>query len=388
MTVSSPLPSQISNSSEPSAVQNSPTQNSPEVDALTAEVHYLRSQLYSTKQQLEQVQELIRGIESSKFWRLCNQLLKTKNLLNQEKATIDSKITKLPYYRIANISDRLAGMNTIDEQAYAIEYAQGDYTGQGEIVELGCFMGAFSIAYAQGLQANPHVSNKKERIHAYDMFVWEDYMALTIPEHEMVTKLKDGDSFLSHYLNEVAPYKSHIKVNPGDLTQLGWGGGKIEFLLIDAMKSWELANSIIHNFFPALIPGKSLIQHQDFAHFWTTWIHLTMYRLREYFQPLYFVPDCSLIYKYIKPIPAELLNQTYSINSFSEQEIAAAFDYSLNITPSFMHPNIAAAKATVYYQSHDLEQARDEIKQAKAQGIYRKCPDFIQIEGLLELNQI
>lgn len=68
------------------------------------------------------------------------------------------------------------------------------------------------------------------------------------------------------------------------------------------MKSWELANSVLRNFFPALRPGLSLVHHQDFVHFFTPWIHLIMYRLREYFEPYAYVREGSYIFRYRKEI--------------------------------------------------------------------------------------
>ena len=43
-------------------------------------------------------------------------------------------------------------------------------------------------------------------------------------------------------------------------------------------------------FFPALMSGASIIMHQDFAHWYTAWIHPIHYRLREYLEPLYDIP--------------------------------------------------------------------------------------------------
>jgi hypothetical protein len=42
----------------------------------------------------------------------------------------------------------------------------------------------------------------------------------------------------------------------------------IEFLFIDAQKSWLLGQSIAQTFFPALVPGNSYVVQQDFV-----WYH-------------------------------------------------------------------------------------------------------------------
>ena len=53
------------------------------------------------------------------------------------------------------------------------------------------------------------------------------------------------------------------------------------------MKTWELTNSIIRDFYPALIPGRSFVLHQDFAHWYTPSIRLTHYGFRNCFEPVY-----------------------------------------------------------------------------------------------------
>jgi hypothetical protein len=363
------------------------------------EVRDLRSQLYHTQAQLEQVQMqlekargLISGMESSKFWKLRTQWFKLKALLGygevaasqQQNSTPKNIQTTLPFYTKDPTGSYFIGMTTADEQAYTEQYTRSNYTGEGEIVELGCFIGSFSISLARGLEANSRIKNKENRIHAHDIFIWDEYISQMFEHHEIGSKYKLGDSFVDEYIERISPYKKNIKIHEGDLTKIGWEGGKIEFLLIDAMKSWELTNSCIQNFFPHLIPGKSLLHHQDFSYFWTTWIHLTMYRLREYFQPIYYVPECSVIFKYIKEIPPEILSVNYSIDSFSHEEIDAAFEYSMSIIPTEMKFGVAAAKITAYFQTNNLTQARIELEEMKKRCFYRQDDSYAQIEEWLK----
>jgi hypothetical protein len=369
-----------------------------QTDETKEEVRNLRSQLYRTQAQLEQLQVqleqargLIEGMESSKFWKLRTQWFKLKNLFvyNKPDASGEQKSgskniqTTQPFYTKDPTGSYFIGMTTADEQAYTEAYTQSDYTGQGEIVELGCFLGSFSISLARGLKANSRIKNQENRIHAHDIFIWDESIAQMFEGHEVGAKHQLGDSFIGEYIERISPYKEHIKIYQGDLTKMAWEGGEIEFLIVDAMKSWELTNSCIKNFFPYLIPGKSLLHHQDFSYYWTTWIHLTMYRLREYFQPLYHVPEGSVIFKYIKEFPPEILSTIYSIDSFCDEEIEAAFDYSLSIVPDLMRPNIAAAKITTYFQKNDLERARKELEKVKLLGLYRENGDYSQIEKWL-----
>lgn len=264
----------------------------------------------------------------------------------------------------------ILGMTSMEEQIFLKNYAQNDYIGRGEIVELGCWFGSSTISFAMGLDANSRVTNKTQRIHAYDIFIW--CSMANMPQNVIGTSLegkyKDGDSFLEEYLERINPWNHLIRAHPGDLTETGWQQREIECLFIDAMKSWELTTSIIKNFFPYLIPEVSMVIHQDFAHYYTSWIHLIMYRLRDYLVPIEhpFIYS-SRAFRYVKRIPKEVLQNSYSFASFSEAEVEAAFDYSLEITPKKMQPNILAAKVMYFVHVRNFDKAKLEFYKSTAQ---------------------
>ncbi len=74
----------------------------------------------------------------------------------------------MPYYG----KDTIEGLTTKWEQGYLQWYCQNKYSGRGEIVDLGCYLGASTISEAKGLDKNPQVELKDGRIHAYDIFVF------------------------------------------------------------------------------------------------------------------------------------------------------------------------------------------------------------------------
>ena len=48
--------------------------------------------------------------------------------------------------------------------------ARDQYTGRGEIVDGGAFLGGSTLALANGLRDNRRVQDKNGRIHSYDLF--------------------------------------------------------------------------------------------------------------------------------------------------------------------------------------------------------------------------
>ncbi|MBW4473283.1 MAG: glycosyltransferase family 4 protein [Stenomitos rutilans HA7619-LM2] len=282
-------------------------------------------------------------------------------------------------------SDKLSMLSS-EERFYLQSYAKNEYTGSGEIVDLGCWLGSSTIPLAIGLASNLKVEAREERIHAYDIFIWRpSYMDQHLLGTASEGKYKEGDSFVEEFVERIHPWSHSIQVYPGDLNRIGWDQRPIEFLFIDAMKSWDLATSIHKSFFPSLVPGLSLVVHQDFAHFYCVWIHLIMYRLRDYLVPLEEHPFLysSKIFRYVKAIPEALL-QPYSLASFSEAEAEAAFAYSLALTPKKLKPNVAAVKVMYFIQMGDVERAKAELSQARTKYDRSEWMNLVEVEEWLE----
>lgn len=272
------------------------------------------------------------------------------------------------------------GMTTFSEQKYFRSYACNEYSGVGEIVDLGSWLGSTTVSLAKGLIENKNCQNKTARIHAFDLFIWQTWMNKAA-SNTLLKKYKPGDSFLDEFERRIKKYSTYIEVYPGDLGQIGWNDQEIEFLLVDAMKSWKLTSEICRKFFPFLIPGKSLVLHQDFGFFGTPWIHLINYRFRDYFDFHYDVPNSSsIVLKYTSPIPPEKLEFEYSFDSFTEEEVESAFNYSLEIASKEKRSAIVGSKVMFFALQEEFEKARSEIDRYLEEG----CNITINLEKAIE----
>jgi hypothetical protein len=174
----------------------------------------------------------------------------------------------------------LPGM-TWPKERLAVFNAAHNIQGEGQILDLGCFLGSLTLAMAMGLHENCGALNKGVRIYAFDQFVWDSsYMDTLWQENFPGEKLKTGDSF-RHLFDYFTRERSNlIEVVAGDLLQLKWPSKQIELLSIDAMKTPDLSRHIVSEFFPSLIPGGSVF-HQDFCFATTWWIHIFHYLMRD-----------------------------------------------------------------------------------------------------------
>ena len=270
---------------------------------------------------------------------------------NESKNSLFQNTPNINYY---------FGMTSHQEQDYFEMYTSSIYTGTGEIVDLGSWFGATTIKLAKGLSKREKLKNFR-KIHAFDRFIWKKSWE-KYKENCMYT-YEDGESFLSEFSKRISPWKHLIEIHAGDLNNYKWQGSKIEFLLIDAMKGWDVTNSIMKNFFPYLIPYQSYIVQQDFKHYYTSWIHLLTFRFKEHFELITSIPSSSsVVFKYLEPIPENLLKKTYSFDEFSNKEVDDAFNYSISLVPVAEQANIIAAKMMLFIHKNQKETAFTELR--------------------------
>ncbi len=261
----------------------------------------------------------------------------------------------------------VAGCLVNKERAFLLDYASRLYSGAGEIVDLGCFLGSSTYALAIGLENNPKVVDKSNRIYAYDRFEWNPWMDRPAERYTLARTYSKNECFADEFERQMGEKIKYIQTIKGDLNQLKWQSEKqIEYLFVDSMKDWQLCNSIIPGFFPAMTPGVSYLHHQDFAFFHTYWIHLTMFRMREYFESIdHEFMSCSKVFKYTKQLPSELMKATYSIDDFSIEEINEAFEFSIGVVRPRGHSQIVGAKIFALYEKLEVESARALLEDAK-----------------------
>jgi hypothetical protein len=133
-------------------------------------------------------------------------------------------------FQFSPLLRRFHGMTSATERAYFYWYARQVYTGRGDIVDLGCWLGSTTIPLARGLSENARQGLSRRIIHAYDDFVWKTHMERSVRGTRFAGLHNDGDSFLETYAREVAPWRERIQTHAEDLRSTTWKGNDIELL--------------------------------------------------------------------------------------------------------------------------------------------------------------
>jgi hypothetical protein len=274
------------------------------------------------------------------------------------------------------------GMTSRQEQRWLRKYAAWSYRGNGAIVDLGCLLGATTIALAEGVALNKGA--KQKQIHTYDLFIWNEGYEKWAKGTEVEGLFAPGITFLPEFLKRTQKWRDYIVIHEGDLRQPRWEHGPIEFLFIDAMKSPDVATAIASEFFPHLLPARGYVAHQDFPHCSTPWIHFLTFRLRDYFRFVADLPQSSL-FRIKKEIEPQALANDLSPTAISPAEIEAAFDYSMSLVGDDKKANVIAAKAMAYAAREEFTRAHEIVTKSRY-GPKSRGNEFNAVKALIERN--
>lgn len=198
------------------------------------------------------------------------------------------------------------GMIGPEERRCFYWLARNCLTGQGNIVDAGSFVGASTFCFAAGAaEAGLREFRGGPILHAYDYFSAVDSYVVDRIRKDF-RPIEKGESYLDVFETQMGKYLPLAEAHPGDFLAQRWNGNPIELLFIDIAKTASLNSHVIGEFFPHLVPGKSIVVHQDYFHCWHPYIHIGM----EYFSDEFELVDehvefQSRVWRLAKPLPPE-----------------------------------------------------------------------------------
>jgi hypothetical protein len=238
------------------------------------------------------------------------------------------------------------------------------YTGRGEIIDAGCFLGGSSVAFADGLKRNKKLehSQKHKRITSYDLFIADWYAnKYFLPDKQ------EGEDFSEVFLQRIKPYEDYITTMKGDIRLIEWRNRPIEILFIDVAKQPDINDILIQRLFPYLLPRVSFVIQQDYIHEWLPWIHITMEHFAEYFTLRDSVWEGSAVYQLSESIPADKCLR-FSIKDILPDDQVKLMDQALDKTPLPKRKVVTLAKARLLYDIGRIQKAHkilDTLSQQK-----------------------
>jgi hypothetical protein len=177
-------------------------------------------------------------------------------------------------WRSIELSTHLASLPAMlgaEERQFLYWLGCEAYSGAGEIVDLGSFLGGSAACLAAGVQANGRAIEKTSRVHSFDRFEFADYHRPFLPGFSGPA----GASTLPEFEQNVAPYAPIVRAYVGDICTQRWDR-PIEILFVDFTRSWQDHDALAAKFYRRLIPGRSILVHQDYIYVLCYWLHAFM----------------------------------------------------------------------------------------------------------------
>jgi hypothetical protein len=305
---------------------------------------------------LNSIRNIQMNILNSKVDKNVNFFLKNilKFKLNKASSTFYNPFSNASAYD--RQLSKPVGMLSLDERRMLHHYAESA-SGAGSIIDAGAFLGASAFSIALGLAKNKQVK-RKQVIFSYDQFtpdkVSKDYITKYFPNFDAV-------SFKSIFDEQLGDHAQYIVVKEGNFLDMKWTGHEIELLFIDICKSAELNGHLISQFFPSLIPGKSIVIHQDYHHPYLYWIHITMQVLAEYFEVIHEQVCSSMVWRIRNHPPHEVLQRCIDYSFSAEEQVQLIMAAYHKLAPL----NRGGVALAIVVLEHQLNGRQSAIKKLK-----------------------
>ena len=184
--------------------------------------------------------------------------------------------------------------------ALARDYASVD----AAIIDAGCFLGGSTAALLAGLRDRPERWTGPPVV-SYDLFQVEAYTIAKFFTDNPAVRV--GDSFRQEFDRYTGRFGVPHEVREGDIAEIGWTGGAIDVLFLDLLKSWEVNDAVLRDFFPWLRPGRSVIVHQDYGSGWVPWIPITVELMRDSLRAIDSMEWGSHVFLVERDLPSNLI---------------------------------------------------------------------------------
>ena len=195
-------------------------------------------------------------------------------------------------------SPEIPMMITPEERSY-LRWLTGEYwSGRGDVVEVGPWLGGSTWYLASGMAANPRADDAR-RLHVIDNFRWRPFMSERAP-----LELQSDASFRPYFEANLAPWHDRISVHEtalpdDDSAKLADPDGvrasdqdvpvfsaagfdaPLSIVFIDGAKSWQALRHLLDELAPRFIPGETVLVLQDFQNWLAYWVPMELALLRR-----------------------------------------------------------------------------------------------------------
>ncbi len=276
-------------------------------------------------------------------------------------------------------------MMSVDEKKFLYGYVRDHYSGQGVIVDAGIFLGGSTWCFGKAVRDNPRSAEITQKwpkpIISYDHAVVSTGMVKFFAYHGIEGPWQAGASFAPLLEASIRPIADLVSLRLGDITGIEWSGEPIELLFLDILKSRAINRFVPWTFYRSLIPGQSLVVHQDYFYDGLPFIKVTQEFLSPYFTYVGELHSTG-VFRLDKKIPFRLLRKDPA-GRLPIKEQLALLDQAKNRT---LDPNrkfmVELSKVRLVAEKRPSEEAEELLE-----TVIAKYPDQVSANATPRLQE-
>lgn len=257
-----------------------------------------------------------------------------------------------PWTRPVQVEQAPIGMLGDAESALFYHLTQSYFRGEGTVIDAGSFLGKSAFYLATGMRDNPNVDASSHRVHCFDLFEVNHPSTIDYIRRTLGRETRIGDSTMALFEQQVAPVRDLLEVHKGDFMNARWSSNEIEILMIDIAKTPALNSKVMELFFANLIPGRSLVIHQDYHHPWHPYIHVTMEYLSASFRLVEPRANSSAVFFLEAPLDPEALQRAIAFD-FTREEVLQLLSRAVAKIPKSRRDMVSLVDLLVRMETED-----------------------------------
>lgn len=269
---------------------------------------------------------------------------------------------------ISPAATKVPSMMSMLEKRLLFNLARNYYVGEGIIIDAGIFLGASTVCFGEGIRKNPLAAAICARwakpIVALELGIINPGMPAFFKRHDVAGMGEPGESFSPTLERNIRSVADLVELRLGDIRETAADiASPIEILFLDVLKLPEISRFAIRQFFPRLIPGRSIVIQQDYFIDLLPFIRTDQEFFAEYFT--YIGEVCSTaLFLCIKAIPESEIERLEAGISSEEQERMASVAMQRSADPARRYM-MAISKVRLMRQLYGNESAQDYLRLVK-----------------------
>lgn len=179
-------------------------------------------------------------------------------------------------------------MMSVAERRFLYGLASKYYSGEGVIIDAGIFLGASTRCFGEGVRQNSNLERALSKwecpVISFERGIVTPTMPAFFKRNSLNVDLAPGESFAPLVKENTQTVSDIVDLRIGDIQETGGIDHPIEILFLDVLKLPEINKYIVEQYYPKLIPGKSIVIQQDYFYDLLPYIKTYQEYFGAYFQ--------------------------------------------------------------------------------------------------------